>query len=279
MGIIRGALVTIFTVLLFVSLFSTASFLTISMSLNYDIIKPEVKNIVNSLVLNQTDLPEQIDDSLEIMQVYCQNNTVFSQEIEETDFLNNYTFEIPCEVINQGSEAVINYTIDDLVEKNYYKEYDCEFRDCFAQAEGLPFFLFSKHSKNYWNGWFYTAFFISLGLAALLFFFMANKTNFPFLLGIVLMVVSLPFLGVGKLIGLIVGWEYAQIFSAFFTQSYTTFLIFIILGIISIGVGITLKFLSVGRFFAKLFKKNDKVTKKDLKAAIDEIKKPKKKKK
>ena len=139
MGFIRTALVTIITILLFISLFSAASFLTISMSLNYDVIKPEVHNIVNEIILNQT---EQIDSELAEMQLYCQNNTVFTRDVEE------YIIELPCEIINQGSDAIITYVVDDLVEKNYYKEYDCDFRDCFSQEENL-FFIFSKIPFSY----------------------------------------------------------------------------------------------------------------------------------
>lgn len=274
MGFIRGALVTITSILLFVSLFSTAGLLTISMSLDYNVIKPEIKNIINEVGLEQTGFSEHIDEAILTMQLYCQNTnvTTFSYNIEQ------YNFNIPCEIINQGSEAVVNYALDDFVEDTYYKEYDCEFTDCFAQ-ESPPLFLLSKHSQDYWYSWFYIALIVSVALAVLLFFFMQSKTNYPFLLGALFIVVSLPFLLAGKLVSTVVGWEYAQILGSFFTQAYTVFLIFIVLGVISLGIGIVLKFLSIGRFFGNLFKKDDKVTKKDLKEAVEEIKKPKKKKK
>ena len=279
MGFIRGALVTILTILLFVSLFSTAAFLTVSMSLDYNVIKPEIHTIVNNIILNQTDMDEQFDEALKGMQFYCQTNTVFSQPIEEEGLFENYSLEIPCEVVKQGTDSIITYLIDDLVEKNYYKEYDCGFMDCFEQ-EGSPFFLLSEHTRDYFKGWFYTGLIVSIILAGLLFFFVESKTSFPFFLGAILIVVSFIFLGIGKLLPLLIGWEYAQIVLAFFTQSYPIFLVFLILGIVSIGIGIILKFLFIGRFFANLFKKDEKLTKKDLKEAIEESKKrPKKKKK
>ncbi len=271
MGLIRGALVTIFTILLFLSLFATASSLTISMSLNYNVIKPEVHSIVSDIILNQTEIPEEIEKGLANMQLYCQNNSVLVQENED------YTFELPCEVVNQGTEAIILYAIEDIVEETYYKEYDCDFMNCFEE-EAPPFFLFSKHAQGYFMGWFYISLLISIALMVLLFFFIESKTSLPLVLGVVLIVLSFIFLGIGKLLSLIIGWEYAQIVLAFFTQSYTIFLIFLILGIVSIGVGIVLKFLSVGSFFARIFKKDEKITKKDLKEAIEENKKSKKKK-
>ncbi len=263
---------TIITILLFVSLFSTAAFLTISMSLDYEVIKPEIHTIVNDIVLNQSDIPGQIDESLEVMQIYCENNSVFVQENED------YVFEFPCEIVNQGTAAIIVYVIDDLVEKNYYKEYDCEFRGCFSTEENM-FFVFSKHSQDYWNYWFYVSLIVSIILGVLLFFVMESKSNLPFLLGILLVVVSVPFLGMGKLLTLLIGWDYAQIVLAFFTQAYSVFLIFIVLGVISIGIGIVLKFLAVGRFFGKIFKKDEKLTKKDLKESVKEVIKEEKKSK
>jgi len=265
MGFIRGALVTITTILLFVSLLSTGIFLTISLSLNYNVIKPEVQTIVQGIILEENNV-NGIDTAIVAMQLYCKqtNNTMFVHNLE------GYDIEIPCDVINQGSEAVINHTVDDLVEQNYYKEYDCEFMDCFNQ-EGPPFFLLSKHSKDYFNHWFYICFIISILLAIGLFFFAQSKNGYPFLIGILLIVASLPFLGIGKIISMVIGWEYAEIFSAFFTQSYAIFLIYIILGIIAIGTGIVLKFLSIGRFFGKLFKKDEKVTKEDIKDSVKEV--------
>ena len=264
MSIIRGALVTIITILLFISLFSTAVFLTISMSLDYEVIKPEIYTIVNDIILNQSDITEQIDESLGVMQIYCENNSVFVQENED------YTFEFPCEIVNQGTSAIITHAIESMIEEHYYKEYDCEFKECFSQEENM-FFVFSKHSQDYWTCWFYLGLMISIGLVVLLFFFMESKSSLPFLLGILLIVISLPFLGMGKLLILLLGWEYSQIFAAFFTQTYTLFLIFLILGVVSIGIGIVLKFLAVGRFFGKVLKSEEKVSKKDIRESVKEV--------
>jgi hypothetical protein len=264
MGMIRGALVTVFTILLFLSLFSSAIFLTMSMSLNLNVIKPEIEGIVDNLIRNQTTIASDIDRDLVDMQVFCQNNT------ELTRLYLDFPVTIPCETVSQGSESIIAYTIGDLVEKNYYKEYDCNFRDCFSE-EGNPFFLISKHSKDYWNGWFIWSLIISIVFSVLIFVFMESRNNLPFLLGILFIMVSLPLLGMGKLLGLLIGWESAQIFGAFFTKSYTTFLIFLVLGVIAIGLGLVLKFLSVGRFISKIFKKDKKVSKEELKEGLKEV--------
>ena len=84
-----------------------------------------------------------------------------------------------------------------------------------------------------------------------------------------MIVVSLPFLGIGKLLSLIIGWEYAQIFGVFLTSSYPVFLIFFVSGIILISVGIVLKFLSAGRTIGNIFGgEKEKVSKKGIKEEI-----------
>lgn len=270
MGIIRGALVTLITILLFGSLFLTGSFLTLSMSLNYQVIQLKV---VDTLI-EQTNISDQISSELEDMQDYCQNNTHYMKTFE------NYSIDIPCSIINQDSEeTIVNYIVSSVVEKNYYKEYDCNFMDCFVQ-DGNPFFVFSEHSKDYFNSWFYKSLIISLVLAGLIFVFMEKRNNLFFLLGIVLIILSFLFLGIGKIVSLIIGWEFAQIVGVLFTQSYSVFMIFIISGIVLIGMGILLKFLSFGRFIERLFRRDEKVNKEDVKKEIKEaIKEEKKSKK
>lgn len=279
MGILRGGLVTIVTILLFGSLVFTGVSLTIYFSLDYGALKPEMRNVVHDILIKEANLNGTIDNNLRYMKIFCDNHDVYTQEME------NYSLEIPCDVVNQGSDAIINYTIDDLIEKNYYKEYNCSFIDCFSHEE-TPFFVFSKQSHDYWNSKFYLGLIISIILGALLFFFMDGRNNYPFFLGTLLVVLSFLFLGAGKIVSMIAGGKlggYADAFALFFTQAYLVFLIFIILGVILIFLGIVLKFISFGRFIAKLFKREGKVNKeqikKEVKEAVIEEKKPKKSKK
>ena len=242
MGLIRGALFILLTIVLFLSLLFMGARLTVSMSLDYDYVKPEIKNVVNGLVLDQVGSSE-IETLVERMQFYCNttNSTVLNQDFQ------GQTLEIPCDVAYQGSDVVINYIVDDLVEENYYKDYNCEFTDCFGLEE-QPFFLFSKHTKDYFHGWFYIGLVLSILLAIGLFLLSESKTSYPFIVGGILLVASLPFLLVGKLISFFVGIEYTQIFGLFFSQAYTLFIVFIILAVVSFCIGVLLKFISVGSF-------------------------------
>ena len=260
MGIIRGGLVTIVTILLFVSLVFAGACLTFSLSLDYNVLKPEMHNTVSDILLKESDLNKSIDASLMNMKVACNvNDSIFLE-------MDNDFVEIPCDVVDQGSEAVISSMIDSQVEKNYYKEYNCTFWDCFNEQN--PFFIFSEHSQDYWNSKFYFGLIASMILGAALFFFIEKRSNYPFLLGVLFIIISFLFLLAGKLVPIILGWDYASIIGILFTQAYLVFLIFIIIGVILIFLGIVLKFLYLGRFIAKLFHRD--VTQEDVKKEVRE---------
>ena len=258
---IRGGLVTLLTIVLFITLLCSAGFLTITMSLNFNAVKPKIVSTVDDIIRNQTDVAEQIDNDLVDMQIHCQNNTEFVREY------TGYVFEIPCETISQGTEEIVKYTVNDLVERVYYQDYDCKLRDCFSQEENV-FFLFSKHSQNYWRGWFWKSLIISILLVVGLFFLMMDRFSLPFLVGIITIIVSLPFLGFGKLLGLVTGWEYAMVLALFFTKAYTTFVIYFVAGIVLIGIGLVLKFLSAGRFIGKALGMEDRAKKAKIKEEV-----------
>ena len=63
MGIIRSGLLTIVSILLFLSILSMNSFMTVSMSLDYDVLKPELTSVVQDLVQEQVS-SEDIDKNL-----------------------------------------------------------------------------------------------------------------------------------------------------------------------------------------------------------------------
>jgi len=69
MGLIRGALFTVVSIILFVSLLSMNTFWTISNSLEYDTLQPQLVPLVTSTVVNQTDIVEQVDLFLPLMEI------------------------------------------------------------------------------------------------------------------------------------------------------------------------------------------------------------------
>jgi hypothetical protein len=216
------------------------------MSLDYENVQQEMTLILDDIVRNQTDMAKNIDEDLGRMQLFCQNNTEFTFQAEDSD----YVVTVPCTVVAEGSESIIKYSINQLVEQAYYKEYDCDFWDC---SYDPPFHLISLKAKNYWQGLFYWALLTCIVLAVLGFFLIENKKNLPFMLGGLAIIAALPFVRVSWLFSLLGYWDFLQYFTLFFSKAYNVFLINIIIGILLIGIGVVLKFLGIGQLIGKLF--------------------------
>ena len=272
MGIIRGGLLVVVSVLLLLSFLVGNVFLTLSLSLDYDNVKSELVPIVKELVEDEMDLGQVIEEHYPFMEEYCENNTeyVFNEQ--------GYTMVIPCDVVLQGHDAVVIYSIDALVEEIYYKDYDCSFWDCLKETE-QPFFLVSQKAHDYWLGKFYILLVFSIILIALIFFLVEQKTNLSILVGILLAISALPFMKLNWILSFISEESFLQFFTVFFAKSYVVFLISFILGLIIIALGVVLKFFVVGfkisDFFSKFSKKSSNkkdntISKKEVKEIMKE---------
>jgi uncharacterized membrane protein len=279
MGFLRGALVTVIGVALLISLFILNATLTLTWSLEYETLKPTIKDVAGGVALEQFGLEEYVNDATLLMQEYCRNETefVFNQE--------GMTFVIPCETINQGSEAIISYTTEKLVEEVYYTEYDCEFWDCVKKTDNF-LVLISEKAYNYWRGKFLIFFLISIALFLLMFVVANRKSNAFILAGLVTMVSSLPFIKL-TWIARFLPESLREIFLSFFTRSHNVFIIMMIVGLFLLGLGVVFHFLKWGLKISELFRKHaeeqDDLDKEDVKKIVkkemakDKIKKTVKK--
>ena len=196
------------------------------------------------------DLENALNNKFANMEIYCMANSVFVFAQED------YTFELPCEVVSNGSEAVIDYGLNSLVEEAYYKEYDCNFLSCLKET-GSPFFLVSQKAKDYWNGKFYLSLFLSFGLIALMFFLIENKTNLFIIVGSLLVVSSLPFAKLDWILSFMDQYLMG-VFTVFFSQAYFVFLNIFVLGIIVLIIGVVLKFFKMGFKISEIIDKFNK---------------------
>jgi hypothetical protein len=250
MGLIRGGLSFIAVVLLFFSFLAVNIFLTLSMSLDYDNVQPELFSVIQLIAEDEINLDDVVNERFEVFDLYCQNNS-------DSDYVFNemgYTFVIPCEVVYQGPDAVVNKAIGNLVEEVYYKDYNCSFFDCLEKMD-VPFFIVSAKAKDYWQSKLYFSMLSSLVLIGLMFLLFEQKFNLPVVVGILLILSSLPFMKLNWLLSFFSGSLYLQFFTIFFTKSYNVFLITFILGIIVLCFGLVLKFFNFGFWLQKFLTK------------------------
>ncbi|MBT4376523.1 hypothetical protein HOD29_04065 [archaeon] len=286
MGFIRGGTVVILTVVLFLSLFLTNSFLTLSWSLEYETLQPAIMESADK-ILENLGIDKLLDENIGVMQVYCQIYPSFPFEAE------GYSFEIPCDVILTGSQSIVNYGIEQIVYTTYYQEYNCDFWDC-IKTTSQPFVLVSEKAKNYWNSKANIFILISIILAVLLFFVSKSKQTALIIAGILTVFAALPFRKLDWILSFFPDSSFLSFFSVFFTRSYNVFLVMLIIGLVIFAVGISLGFFKVGFKFSKLFKKKgekgeapltkgtekskDKFTKEEVKEIVKEVVKKEKSK-
>ena len=282
MGLFRSGLFVIASVLLFVAFLTANVFLTLNKSLEYEIVKPELVSVIKDIFEDKINLSGVIDENFEYMQLYCKNNSefVFNEQ--------GHTFAIPCSVISHGSDAVIEYGASSLVDEFYYKDYNCNFWDCFGKTE-IPFFLVSKKAKDYWENKFYFLMLVSFILIILMFFLVERKANLFVVTGSLLAVSALLFIKLDWILFFISDKPLLQFFTIFFTKAYNVFLISFITGLIILALGILLKFFGIGfkisEFFSRFQKKDikekigERISKKEIKEIVKkEVSESKKKK-
>lgn len=239
MGFIRGSLFVIVSVLLFLSFLGLGFFYMVSMSLEYDVVKEELVTNADG-VMRQMGVYDDFADSFSAMSEYCSvNGDIFSFRYQGN------VFEIPCEVVLQGSDAVFYYSLEDFVMDSYYDDYDCSLFDCWEETKS-PNFLISEKTKDYaWNK-VYFLIFVSLILVGLMFVLIEKRSNLPFVVGGLLVFVSLIFMKIDSMLLFIEDKIILSFLSIFLTESYNVFLRFMFFGVLILIIGFVWKFFIIG---------------------------------
>lgn len=241
MGIIRGGGFFIASLLFFVLISLGGILWTMSLSLDYNVVKPELSSVIITLVNENSNFSQIIDDKIPAIELHCQaspDDFVFQQ--------GDYTIVIPCDVAQQGSNAIFEKSVNDMVDSIYYKKYECGFVQCFKESNGNPSFLVSEMSKNYLKNKVYLIFVISLILLALMFLLIESKSNLALSVGIFMLLNSLLFFKLEWMFSFFPDNFVLDIVSIFFTQSTTVFWAYFIAGILSLIIWVVLKFFSLG---------------------------------
>ena len=202
MGFIRGGLVVLVSSLLFLAIFSAGIFLTLSYSLEYKSVQPQLASISKSFItgnaVSQINLNELLAEKNKLFQEYCKNNSeyVFSYE--------GKTFVIPCELAKKTEGEIVDYGINYLINTTYYKERNCAFFDCLKKGDFMV--LISEKAKNYWREKFYFALTASVILIVLLFFLLEKKSTLPIMTGSMLIISAILLMKLKEIILILINF-------------------------------------------------------------------------
>ena len=292
MGIIRGAGVVIFSIVLFISLLCGGVCLTLAMSLNYENVQPTVVDLSKELVGQEIDLEGYVNQIQPLLEEYCKNNSEYVFNFEGA------TLVIPCDLVDQGVDSIIDYalneSITEIVDEYYYKDYDCNLVECINQGE--PTFFLSKEARDYWMSKFYLFLGISILFVVLIFILMEKKSNWFFLVGALfvgssLIISRLNSIGaaiakaflvsVSELFSGEISQEILQKISGlFFIESKKVFILMLLIGIGLIILGILFKIFKLGLKINNMIEKargeskekepKEKLSKEDVKKIVKE---------
>lgn len=286
--------IALISMLLLVSLVSMGTTETLQKSTKYENIKYRFTKISESFLKESVNLDSIIEESLPLMQAYCENTNKSSYEFQQ----NGYNFNLTCDTINQGTDTIVDSVMNDLVgtfiEETYYKEYNCEFLECIQQQQ--PMVLVSEKAHEYWTKQSKMFLFISLGLAVILFLLTKHKSNFfiisgGLIIGTSIIVSQLPAIAsqiastamssaVPTLQQLGVSSDiFEKIASSFFSQAGNIYLWFLLMGIGLVAIGILFKVFNLAEKIAKLFRRKNKSNKKSEKEPVKKSEKEKQKNK
>ncbi len=250
MGIIRGGLLFFAGILFLISLLVGNILLTMILSLSYENVKIEFADVVKKNVdvnFNQNFLKMQTD---------CQNR---SEYILNLNVYDQSSISVPCSVVSQGQDSVINYVVEDILNESYYKKYDCKLFDC-PSEKSAPFVYVSEHAKDYWKNWLYYSLFASLILIILIFLLIENKGGMFIDVGGLIIFSSLPLLFLNWIVS---NFNFADIL---FSKAKIVFWMVFIIGLILVSVGIALKFWNFWERDADISKKEIKDSKENIKS-------------
>ena len=246
MGLVRSGAVIFFSGLLFLSLFLGNVFLTVSWSLEYDTIQPHLNELAASTI-DELRIDKILTENYELMQLYCSSQETFTLTEQ------GLNLEIPCSTIKQGSQAIIEYSVQESIKQIYYQEYECEFWECIKNTDTM-FVLVSDTARGYWHSKFYLTIIASIILFSLLFIFIESKKSTLTITGALMIVASIPFRKINWILSLLPEGNFTDLFTIFFTRAYNVFLTMLIIGVIVFLIGLAIEFFKVGVKLTSLFR-------------------------
>jgi hypothetical protein len=249
MGLLRGTALIIISSIFFIALLLSNLFLTLSWSLEHETLYPELQEIAKE-TLNEYNIIPEINSDFEQLELYCYDKEFYAFNS------GKYSFKIPCEIIKQGKDATIEYSVGSFINETYYKGYDCEILEC-IKTENQPFVLVSEKTKDYFNEKFKMALLASIILFLTLFFLSKKKSNGLMSAGILVAISAVPFKGIKWIASLFNNSIIFEFIGVFFSKAHNVFLIMLISGLILFLIGLGLATMKYGLKLSKLFRKKE----------------------
>jgi len=263
MSFIRGAGIVIIGAILFLGLIFAGLIYTFQNSLEYENLKGEVGNVLLENMASNQQLVQGVDSAIPYLQEYCKTHSSYTFNSE----LSDLKVDVSCGSIRAGKQAIVDEMVNESLSQVYYQKYDCEFVDCLNQDK--PLYLISGEFKGYLMSKFYFVLLALIVLSVLMFFLVEHKANYFLISGALIIIAGLPFLVLKSIFFFMEDYLYG-VTNIFLSTSRSTFVGFLIIGIIFLIVGIVWKLFIVGFKISAFFSRHKNDDEKDEEDEEDE---------
>jgi hypothetical protein len=160
MGLIKLTGFVLCSILLFLLLVVVGFFFSVSLSLDYEVIKPEIKGIILDVVSSNGEIANSVENSLPAMKSYCSENLIFEY------FYSGKNVSVPCSVVKSSFKETADFitfqhpdfslgnkALADDVSKNYQKMTDyCLEHQTYSVKDESSGFEFVFSCSKVWEG-------------------------------------------------------------------------------------------------------------------------------
>lgn len=257
--VIRGILNALISTLLLLALIAAGISYELSSSITIDNVQNQASNAALGL-LNSSNIESQLNTGVNLVQQYCKLDPNYTLDYSLS--YQGLSVNITCNDTQNGISGLVNQTVRNFVNQIYYQQYNCNYWDCFnsTSSSGVPLFLISEKSHNYWNEIFYLALAASAALSIILVFFMKKRERLPILLGFLIMLAALPLLAIQKILAFFPK-VVSSIAAVFFSQANGVFWEMVILGAAIVIIGLIIELFKAGFKVYDMFSKGEKTEK------------------
>lgn len=250
MGFFRKSGLVLLSVILAILLIALGTILTLGFSITYENVQKTVPPILKQIFLTEETQQQMSWDILQL-QISCNRTNSESVALP----LNNSDFPelvVPCSEVYKGTDAVVDYGVNQLVSEMYYQDYTCtDFSNCLNKS---PTYLVSDKFRGKLTHYSLILLIISLVCFVFVFLLARKKSNACFIIGGIIAGVSLLLLAINRIFGSILSSlpssreiNPSSFVDVFFSSSTSIFLIFLVFGLAFIIVGVVLKVLASNR--------------------------------
>jgi len=186
--------VSIFTIILLITLILSGVLLTLTLSLRYNQVHDPLKDLAKTQLSEQVT-QEEIDQYYFFILESCKNQT----EYYFNEQGSGLELRLPCDEIKvAGSEGFLDLASEHIIKDIYNREYTCTLTTCMSSSESTDrAFYVSKQAQRIAIKYYIISIIIALVMILFIFFLAETRASWAMIVGTTLIISSFAFFNFG----------------------------------------------------------------------------------